>query len=308
MPECNHSKTAQPTANVDALIARQTLNRQIRQYFEAQNVLEVETPLLSQAPNCDRGSHSFQLGERFLHSSPEHAMKRLLSLGSGSIYQLCKVFRADEAGSRHNPEFSMLEWYRVGWDYEQLMQEVATLANQLLQTDYPIEYLNYRDLFKQHTELDPFLSDLTDIQNLANDLAQQTLNLDLDSSLDLIMSHLIEPKLKRDTLIFLTGFPASQAAMAELTEQNGHRVAKRFELFINAMEIANGYQELTCPKEQKARFRSTDEISDERLLECMERYGLPICSGVAMGVDRLLMLKLNKPHIKDVLSFAWQHA
>lgn len=297
-----------PTANLDALFARQTLNQQIRDYFKQQNILEVETPLLSQAPNCDRGSHSFKLDKRYLHSSPEHAMKRLLCSGSGSIYQLCKVFRADEAGSKHNPEFTMLEWYRIDFSYHELMAEVARLANLLLQTNYPTEYITYAEAFKKYAGFDPFLTNKKDIQETANEIAQQPLNLDMDSSLDLIMSHRIEPKLNKERLVFLTDFPASQAAMAKLKQEDGLQLAMRFELFINNMEIANGYEELSCPKEQEARFISSHGIADERLLDCMKHHPLPACSGVAMGIDRLLMLKLNKTQIQEVLSFAWEQA
>lgn len=297
-----------PTANLDALFARQTLNQQIRDYFKQENVLEVETPILSQAPNCDRGSHSFKLDKRYLHSSPEHAMKRLLCSGSGSIYQLCKVFRADEAGSRHNPEFTMLEWYRIDFSYHELMAEVAKLTNLLLQTNYPIEYISYREAFKKYAGFDPFLSSEKDIQHIANEIAQQPLSLDLDSSLDLIMSHCIEPKFNKERLVFLTDFPSSQAAMAKLKEEDGLKLAMRFELFINNMEIANGYEELSCPKEQEERFISSEGIADKHLLACMKNHPLPACSGVAMGIDRLLMLKLNKTHIQEVLSFAWDQA
>lgn len=305
----NHiAQTALPSANLDALKARQGMNRDIRDYFYQQNVLEVETPLLSQAVNGDRGSTSFQLGERFLHSSPEHAMKRLLCLGSGSIYQLCKVFRADEAGSKHNPEFSMLEWYRLNFSDTQLIQEVARLANLLLQTDYPIERITYREAFKQHAGFDPFLANTQDVIRAANTLAKQELNLDRDDSLDLIMSHQIEPAFSQNKLVFLIDFPAPQAAMAQIKEEDGLKLAKRFELFINGMEIANGYQELSCAKEQEERFSSANKQADYRLLHCMKTHPLPDCSGVAMGIDRLLMLKLHKTHIQEVLSFGWQQA
>ncbi len=302
------AKTAWPTADLYALQARQQINQQIRQYFAEQKLLEVETPLLSQARNSDREIHSFKVGQRSLHSSPEHAMKRLLCTGIGSIYQLAKVFREDEAGRLHNPEFTLLEWYRINWSDTQLMQEVATLTNLLLQHELPVHHLTYRDAFIQHTDIDPFTTPLKDIQATANNIAKQNLNLNLDDSLDLIMSVQIEPHLGQDSLLFLTDFPASQAAMAELKEVQGQTVAKRFELIFKGIELANGYQELTCYQQQSKRFETTNTPADKRLLHCMQHKGLPPCAGVAMGIDRLLMLKLNKKHIQEVLSFAWAQA
>lgn len=307
MPNCI-ADTAWSTADLAALQARQQLNQQIRQYFAQQKVLEVETPLLSQARNSDREIHSFKVGQRSLHSSPEHAMKRLLCMGVGSIYQLAKVFREDEAGRLHNPEFTLLEWYRVNWNAQQLMQEVATLTNLLLQRELPVCQLTYRDAFMQYANFDPFTTPLKDIQATANHIAKQSLNLNLDDSLDLIMSMQIEPHLGQDSLLFLTDFPASQAAMAELKKEQGQLVAKRFELIFKGIELANGYQELTCHQQQSKRFTTTNTPADKRLLHCMQHKGLPPCAGVAMGIDRLLMLKLNKSHIQEVLSFAWSHA
>lgn len=306
----------QPNASRDLLLARQTLYRNIRHFFFERNVLEVETPLLGQAPVADPNITPMQAdGNRWLHTSPEYAMKRLLCAGSGDIYQICKVFRQGEAGNRHNPEFSMLEWYRVGWSLRELMDEVARLLQLALASRYPqlpVQFYSYRQALQTFAGLDVATCDDAAIAQLGCQLANADLQLERDGWLDVIMSHQVEPALPRDTLVFIDNFPASQAALAKIRPQaDGHRWAQRFEVFFNGMELANGYDELLDAGIQRQRFEQelagTGRPCDERLLAALE-HGLPDCCGVALGLDRLLLHATGTHSIKDVLSFAWERA
>jgi lysyl-tRNA synthetase class 2 len=243
-------------------------------------------------------------------------MKRLLCAGSGDIWQLCKVFRAGEAGSKHNPEFSMLEWYRVGWDHYQLMDEVRDLVRVLFQPRWqniPEMRLSYAQAFTQYAGLDVHHVHDDVLHAKGIELAGQDLELNRDGWLDIIMSHLIEPSLPTNTLVFIDAFPASQAALAKIThEENDIAVAQRFELFFNGTELANGYHELTDAAEQRRRFNNDARVAggrkvDERLLEALES-GLPECAGVAMGIDRLLMHSTGATCISEVLAFDWHRS
>lgn len=306
----------EPSCSKTSIIDRATLYLIIRQYFLKHEVLEVETPILSQAPVSDPNIEPMRTIEgRFLHTSPEYAMKRLLCSGSGDIYQICKVFRDGEAGRKHNPEFSMLEWYRVGWSYEQLMDEVALLTQTLLDQDgeLPIQILTYRQSMIQWADLDPMTATDTEVAACGIRLAGHDLELDRDAWLDVIMSHAVEPSLPSNTLVFIQEFPASQAALAKVVQNaEGHQVAQRFELYWNGSELANGYQELTDPNEQRRRFlrqaSMTDgRMMDERFLAALEA-GMPECAGVAIGLDRILMHRLGESDISGVLSFDWDSA
>ena len=306
----------QPSASRDLLLARQTLYQGIRRFFFERHVLEVETPLLGQAPVADPNITPMQAdSNRWLHTSPEYAMKRLLCAGSGDIYQICKVFRQGEAGNRHNPEFSMLEWYRVGWSLRQLMDEVAQLLQQALQNRYPqlpVLFLSYRQAMQQFAGLDVATCNDETIAQLGRQLANADLQLERDGWLDVIMSHQIEPALPRYALVFIDNFPASQAALATITVQaDGHAWAQRFEVFFNGMELANGYDELLDANIQRQRFEQelagTGRPCDLLLLSALE-HGLPDCCGVALGLDRLLLHTTGMRSIKDVLSFAWERA
>jgi len=304
----------QPTAGREALLARQTLNQTIRRYFSEHPALEVETPLLSQAAVCDPNIEPMRTGDqRYLHTSPEYAMKRLLCAGYGDIFQIARVFRRGEAGRRHNPEFSMLEWYRVGWDAEQLKLEVAELTQRLLAPRYgslPVQHLNYASALQQYAGLDVFHVSDDEILAKGIALAGQDLQLDRDGWLDVIMSHAVEPALPAETLIFIDDFPASQAALAKVSlNKQGIAVARRFELYFNGAELANGYHELTDADEQRRRFEAQAQGRpvDENLLAALAS-GMPECAGVAMGLDRLLMIVLNTQDIKDVLAFDWGRA
>ncbi|TDQ40238.1 EF-P lysine aminoacylase EpmA [Thiopseudomonas denitrificans] len=306
----------QPGAALQNLQARQQLYRSIRDFFYRRGVLEVETPLLNQAPVADPNITPIQAdGNRWLHTSPEYAMKRLLCAGSGDIYQICKVFRQGEAGRRHNPEFSMLEWYRVGWSLPQLMQEVAELLQLALAERYPelpVRSYSYRQALQEFAGLDVLSCSDHDIATLGRQLANADLELDRDGWLDVIMSHQVEPALPRNTLVFVDNFPASQAALAKILPQaDGAAWAQRFEVFFNGMELANGYDELLDADIQRQRFArelaGTGRPCDERLLAALEQ-GLPDCSGVALGLDRLLLHATGADNIRQVISFDWYSA
>ena len=276
-------------------------------------MLEVDTAILSSAATTDPNIESLQLAEPplFLQTSPEFAMKRLLANGSGAIYQIAKAFRAGEEGQRHHREFAMLEWYRPGFDYQQLMEEVAALL-QFVTNWQLIEKVSYREIFQQHLGINPHLvenAELTALVHLHTNY--QSVDDDKDVLLDLLMSHVIEPQLGQSGLTFIYDYPASQCALAKITyDKTGQLVAQRFELYIRGVELANGYQELTDWQEQEARFardnlkrrgRGLPEHPMDRQLIAALKQGLPECAGVALGVDRLLMLMLGSQHIKEVL-------
>ncbi|WP_309544935.1 EF-P lysine aminoacylase EpmA [Alkalilimnicola ehrlichii] len=287
----------------------------------------METPLLSAAANSDPQLASFDCryngpgapadGRLWLQTSPEFAMKRLLAAGSGSIYQLCRAFRADERGRRHNPEFTILEWYRVGFDHYQLMDEVAELATLLL-GPHPEQRLTYRDAFLRYAEVDPFTADEADLRACAErwDVPYPKGLSGHDNWLDLLLSCIVTPALAAERFTFITDFPASQAALARIRE-GSPPVAERFELFIGGMEIANGFHELTDPTEQQMRFAAEQAArtaqglpaptTDRRLLAALAA-GLPACAGVAVGLDRLIMLVCGANAIDEVLAFPIERA
>ena len=310
----------QPSASRQVLVARAKLNRIIREFFEQRAVLEVETPLLCTSTATEPQLHSWQLDakpNRYLQTSPEFAMKRLLAADSGPIYQLCKAFRQEQSSSRHQPEFSILEWYRPGWSLDQLMEEIsdliADIRRQFHQDSPTIPITSYASLFQQQLGLCPHSSPTEALRQCATQrLCGDFQNWDRTTLLDLLMSHLIEPSLPA-TGQFVTEFPASQAALAKLTcNSAGIEVAHRVELFIHGLEIANGYQELTDPDvlrvrsarniEQRATDNSAQVPMPGPLLAAMD-HGLPECAGVALGVDRLLMTLLDIQQIDKVLTF-----
>lgn len=302
----------QPSASIDALQQRAKLNTYVREFFSDRGVMEVETPLLSRAAVDDAnlepvGTHVCN-EPAFLHTSPEYPMKRLLAAGSGDIYQICKVFRDSEVGRRHNPEFTMLEYYRLGFDLKTLMDEVAQLVGDFLLIQRRID-LSYTQALKQYASLD--VSDLDDgaLRNRVTEFVGEDLELSRDECLDIVMSHVVEPSLPKDAMVFIFNYPASQAALAETFETSeGHWLAKRFELYVNGLELANGYHELTSQAEQQRRFETQAQRHtqarplDDHFLQALN-HGLPDCSGVALGLDRILMLKQNTQNIADVLSF-----
>lgn len=313
-----------PSAPLENIEQRARVLAQIRQFFAERDVLEVETPLLGRhtVPDVYIESMSSEvtgLGgsvPHFLQTSPEFFMKRLLAAGSGSIYQLGKAFRQEEQSTRHNPEFTLLEWYRVGFTLEQLMDELEQLTQCLLDCG-PIPRLSYRDLFLEQLQLDPHTVTLGELQTLASakiDLSASALS--KTDYLQLLLAHCIEPTLP--SYCFIHDYPREQASLSTLAEDDfGNIVAKRFELFGGGMELANGYLELLDAREQRARFENdnatrlakglaTREI-DERLMAALDS-GLPSCSGVAVGVDRLLMLLTGSSDINAVISFGGDRA
>ena len=309
----------QPTASLANLKLRAELLAKLRAFFAARHVLEVDTPALSRAGATDRHIHSFRVGTRggplYLHTSPEFPMKRLLAAGYGDIWQLCKVFRQDEAGRRHNPEFTLLEWYRLGFDHHRLMQEVAELLAALLpEVSGKPESLTYREAFQRHAGIDPSKAspkDCAGALTAAGRHAPQEDALDLDSWLDLLAGDLIYPALGKGRLTFIYDYPASQAALARL-KPGEPTVAERFEAFLDGVELANGFHELADAAEQRRRFEEdrawrkhhglVDVPLDERLIAALEQ-GLPECSGVALGFDRLVMIAAGAGSINEVLAF-----
>lgn len=306
---------------MDALRARARLLATVRAFFAARDILEVDTPALSAAAVTDPHIESFALdtrrGRRYLHTSPEFPMKRLLAAGSGSIYQICKVFRDGEIGRRHNPEFSMLEWYRVGWDHRRLMEEVTDLMRVLdpAWADLPVEYLSYAEACEHYAGIEAHGADLPALRACAarhglGEIAGMQ-NATRDDWLDLLMGEVVIPRLGGDGLCFVYDYPASQAALARV-RAGEPPLAERFELFFNGMELANGFHELSDAREQGRRFEHENAARlatgssripvDERLLQAL-RHGLPDCSGVALGLDRVLMLLMEVDSISDVLAF-----
>ena len=288
---------------------RSKIYRTIRRFFDDRGVVEVTTPVLGASGVSDLHIQSLSLVDDgqswFLQSSPEYSMKRLLASGSGSIYQICPAFRAGELGSKHNTEFSMLEWYRVGFSLEELVAEVATLLQQTLDVNQvqtsKFRFTTYRELFTSRFDVNPHDAGIETLRGLifAENLASDHIdNIDDDATLneclDLLFTRCIEPGLDEPT--FVLEFPAGQAALAKIvTNDHCDVVARRFELYWQGMELANGYDELTDPAELRQRFEKNNtqrvargliEMSpDKKLLASMSE--LPDCAGVAIGLDRL---------------------
>ncbi len=305
--------------NLTALHERARLYQQVRVFFAGRQVLEVETPALSQAGNTDPFIDSFSVNTgntlRWLHTSPEYPMKRLLAAGSGDIYQLCKVWRKDESGRHHNPEFTMLEWYRLGFTYPQLMQEVAELLLALIpHLQQPPRFCTYRELFLETLGIDPHLAGEAELANCAH---EHGVNIDSSMSAqgwrDLLLTHCVESAFPADRLTFIYHYPAAQSALAKREYSNGQAVAQRFEVYLGALELGNGYQEQTDAAqnrqilEQDAAARGHDVPVDERFLAALES-GLPECAGVAIGIDRVLMCRMQVNDIKQVIAFPWEVA
>jgi elongation factor P--(R)-beta-lysine ligase len=312
-----------PSASLENLQQRARILQRVRVFFAERGVLEVETPILSTAAITDPHLHSFTTRytgpghadglSLYLHTSPEFPMKRLLAAGTGPIYQLCRVFRQGEAGRRHNPEFTMLEWYRPGFDHHALMDEVAELVGPLFGLHEAAERLSYSEAFQRHLQIDPLEATVDELQQCTTAIGLVGFEdeTDRDLLLELLLSHRIEPELGREGLCFLYDYPASQAALARLNPDDP-RVAERFELYYRGVELANGFHELADATEQRERFSAELETRnrqglesvpmDERLLAALEE-GLPACSGVALGIDRLVMLALGADSLDQVIAF-----
>jgi lysyl-tRNA synthetase class 2 len=309
-----------PAADLATLRQRAELLAKLRRFFSERNVMEVETPLLCSSGITDPSIEPFTISSgttppRFLQTSPEYAMKRLLAAHGEPMFQTARAFRAGEAGARHNPEFSLLEWYRPGFDHHQLMDEVAELVCECLGAG-SVEKFSYRQLFLQRLALDPFTASIAELEAVARQhLDAGNLSGDRDLWLDLLMSHVLEPQLGKGALTFIYDYPTSQAALARVVAVGDVNVGQRFELYVDGVELANGYCELTDAVEQRQRFTRDNALRrergqserpvDEYLLAALE-HGLPDCSGVALGIDRLLMLAIGAADIKDVLAFDWR--
>lgn len=322
-----------PSATLDIIKLRAQLLAQIRHFFAARHVLEVDTPVLSYATNIDPHLETFVTSYQkpglvdgpilYLHTSPELPMKRLLAAGSGSIYQIAKVFRNGESGRFHNPEFTLLEWYRIGFDHHRLMGEVTELVTALLDQETfkeSSEYFSYKDVFLNYLGLDPHQASIPELEFCAT---SQNLHPpaempkdDPNPWLDLLLSHCIEPHLGCQRLTFVYDYPVAQAALAKIRPGNPP-VAERFELYLQGVELANGFHELTDADQQYRRFQENNQQRirqglpslpvDNRFLTALNR-GLPECAGVALGLDRLLMIMAGKSTLQDVIAFPLQRA
>jgi lysyl-tRNA synthetase class 2 len=315
--------TALEPAAVEAIRLRARLYGLIRQFFAERGVLEVETPVMSAAANTDPNIESFSAcfsghvdagpRERWLRTSSEFAQKRLLAAGVGDCYELGRVFRNGEAGRRHNPDFTMLEWYRVGWDHRQLIEETIALVQAALGLGGTVTQVcktTYRDLFMGVVGLDPLTAGDEELRNALHGVRVSDEGLGRDDRLDLLLSHRIQPAFPAGRITVVYDYPASQCALAKI-RAGDPPVAERFELYVGQYELANGYHELTDATEQRARFerdnarrrsRGLPELPlDENLLRALER--LPDCAGVALGVERLLMAMTGSEDIRDVLAF-----
>lgn len=305
-----------PAADIATLKLRAKILADIRTFFAKRNILEVETPLMCSAPVTDPFLDTLQIHYQnkiwHLQTSPEYAMKRLLCAGSGSIYQLCKAFRSDEMGKHHHPEFSILEWYHLGFDHHDLMDEMDEFLQYVIQTK-PAKKLSYQQLFEKYLNVNPHIiaDEELKIITQTNCGIKGDDKLDRDDYLNLLMTHSIEPQLDKDQPVFIYDYPASQAALAKIRQDNPP-VAERFEVYIQSIELANGYHELTDATEQIKRFHQDIEKRkklnlpivpiDHYLLSAMEN-GLPDCAGVALGVDRLALIAAQKENLSDTMAF-----
>jgi lysyl-tRNA synthetase class 2 len=315
-----------PSASREALVHRAALLARTRAFFAARGVLEVETPILSSAGVTDPQIESLTTRVAgapetwYLSTSPEYAMKRLLASGSGDIFQICKAFRDAERGRWHNPEFTLLEWYRLGFDDRALMAEVDELVRDLLlprRRLAPSEHLPYAAALEQHAGVDAHrASDAELAAAAAAHGVHCEASLDRDARLDLLMGLVVGPKLGRDRPTFLCDYPASQAALARL-KPGSPAVAARFELYVDGLELANGFHELASESEQRRRFEAdlatrrargqAQSRLDEHLLEALAA-GLPDCAGVALGFDRLTAVALGVTGLGDVIAFPFDRA
>lgn len=311
-----------------SLRLRAQLNALLRQFFADRGVLEVETPILSAAGNTDPNIESFSASfsghvdagprERWLRTSPEYPLKRLLAAGVGDCYELGRVFRNGESGGRHNPEFTMLEWYRVGWDHRQLMEETIALVEAALamagrRAEVVVE--SYRQLFLDELGIDPLHAPIDELRAPLAEYGIGPDGLGRDDWLDLLITHKLQPAFPRDRITVIHDYPASQCALARI-RPGDPPMAERFELFLGRYELANGYHELNDGAEQRRRFERDNAVRRERGLREIpldESFlavldAMPDCAGVAMGMERLLMCLAGTDAIADVLAFPFAEA
>lgn len=317
----------QPTLTWEYAQKRAQVLQKIRQFFNERNVVEVETPALSQGTVTDvhleaiacrynflAGSSAEHASTLYLQTSPEFHMKRLLASGYGCIFQIAKAFRHEEAGRHHNPEFTLLEWYRLGFDHYTLMKEVSELLKTILDCLEPTQ-TTYQDLFIELAGVDPLTATreqlLTVIKEHDKVSEWLTAEQDTDILLQFIFSEIIEPHIGNETPCFVYNFPSSQASLAKICS-NDNRVSQRFECYFHGLELVNGFNELTDVDDQVKRFQQDnkkretlmleEKVIDNNFIEALSQ-GLPQCSGVALGIDRLIMLTLKVDHIEQVISF-----
>ncbi len=310
--------------------------KNIRAFFDEKNVIEVETPLLSHASTTDPHLDSLQAKFRddlcFLNTSPEYAMKRLLASWGKPIFQICKAFRDDELGANHNPEFTMLEWYQPGYCIEQLMLELADLVSILcvamgsdaVSRKPDFDRISYQQAFEDFVGINPHQATVVECHKaaLAHDIeipqGMSAGDDDLNAWMDWLLTQIVLPQFRGNGFTFLYDYPAAQCSLAKVAANDQQfLVAKRFELFFGEIELANGFHELTDVEEQLRRFKIENQVRrregkklgviDTRFIAALD-HGLPECSGVAMGLDRLLMVLTKTTHIERVISFPWQSA
>ena len=326
-----------PTASWTMLRERAKLIAELRQFFVDRDFLEVETPLISRDTVIDRYLDPIEVsdpihrqqtkeGPFWLQTSPEFAMKRMLcgnqmdAAGAPvGIFQICKAFRREELGNFHNPEFTMLEWYRIGDDYQtgrRLLGELASYVLSKEATKASFSESTYRDAFLDLAKIDPFQASENELKECA-DLEGSELSGDRDFWLNIILESKVQPELGKNQPVVLYDYPASQAALATTRKKDGVLLAERFELFYQGVELANGYHELSDPDVLLKRNLEVNELRrmdgsqtfnvESRLLQGL-RSGFPACSGTALGVDRLLMCRLESDHINDVITFPFDRA
>ena len=324
--------TWQSSMNWQDAQQRAKILQQVRQFFAERNVVEVETPSLSQGTVTDvyldalsckydfladsPAGHSTEL---FLQTSPEFHMKRLLASGYGCIYQIAKAFRHEESGRYHNPEFTMLEWYRIGFDQFDLMSEVTDLLQVVIGGNKAV-FTSYQDIFLKTVSIDPLATNFDELVEVLNKYHQSAdwlieMN-DVDLLLQFIFTEIIEPTIGINAPQFIFDFPIAQASLAKRSSDDP-RVAQRFECYFKGIELVNGFNELTDANEQQVRFeednakRVVQGLSsrpiDKNFIDALT-HGLPQCSGVALGIDRLIMLALDIKKISEVLSFSIERA
>ena len=324
----------QSTANHEVLLERALMLKNIRAFFDARNVMEVETPLLSHSSTTDPHLDSLQSRFRdqrcYLNTSPEYGMKRLLANNPVSIYQICKAFRDDELGDFHNPEFTLLEWYRLDYDCEKLMDELQELLEDLCKQSkqfthemIPFQRLSYQQAFENTVEFNPHQATSSECYHYARNHGVEIPqgldeNDELDDWLDWLLTQRVLPAFQKDAFTFLYDYPVSQCALAKIGRNTQNvPIAKRFELFYGEIELANGFHELTDPVEQLQRFKLENNTRkcrgkemariDKHFIAALDA-GLAECSGLALGLDRVLMVLVGAENIEQVLSFSWERA
>ena len=316
-----------PSANLRTLQLRASLLEIVRDYFRTSGVMEVETPVLARTTVTDVHLQSLRTrvagqGEFYLQTSPEYAMKRLLATGAGDIYQIARVFRDGEYGALHSPEFTLIEWYRRGFDSMALMRDTAQLLDRLLAPHRTLrapDWLTYGEAMRLHAGVDSTSANFGELKACLDSHKvplPRGMTSDRDAYLDLILSTVVSPQLGRGGLTFLHEYPASQAALARL-KASDPSVAERFEIYLEGIELANGFHELADAAEQRARFEADLKLRrsralhapplDERLLQALS-FGLPDCSGVALGFDRVVMLAGGADKIEQVIAFSVERA